>query len=415
MKPIWKAAIVAILLSSMLLVGCGDAYRPVAIPISQPGGDPDFPDFVVAVQQSASNLAGSITVINVSGDTNMGNKPMGVGPVQGAFDGISQIFTANPSDDTVTVTGVTAFTLTTVTLLAGSHPVFVTGRGVNMFAANSGANSDCGSGSVSVISATQLTVTKNICVGSDPVFLLQSADATRLFVLDKTDNNVTVINTQNNTVVTTIPVGTAPIWATLSPDNKFVYVLNQGSHSISTITVADNTALGTAVDTGGTLPNHMVLDSKFNRLYTVNKGSADVSVFDVSVPVPVSLHAPIPVGASPVAITVLADGSRVFVANSGSATLTEINASNFLASPTPLTASTASGATVTWVASSRDGKRVYASFVEPSNLTNGTAVFRTTDNQLATTINATPQNVTCVPSTTTSCPLQRPVYLFGSK
>ena len=75
---------VAAALAWVILTGCGDVYRPVANPVLKPGGDPT----AIHVALVLSNNAGALgigTVVDVSGDTNVGNFPIGRSPVHAAF------------------------------------------------------------------------------------------------------------------------------------------------------------------------------------------------------------------------------------------------------------------------------------------------------------------------------------------
>jgi DNA-binding beta-propeller fold protein YncE len=104
-------------------------------------------------------------------------------------------------------------------------------------------------------------------------------------------------------------------------------------------------------------------------------------------------------------LTVLSDGSAVYVADTGTNFVTRIDGNSFLTQQIPV--SQAAGAKVTWVTSSLAGGRIYATVVEPADLQNGTAIVRTTDNVVVTTIKAPQQDLNCLPSTTVTCPLMR--------
>ncbi|HEX6879688.1 MAG TPA: beta-propeller fold lactonase family protein, partial [Terriglobales bacterium] len=145
------------------------------------------------------------------------------------------------------------------------------------------------------------------------------------------------------------------------------------------------------------------------RLYVSNQASDTVSVFDISTLTPVTMHAPVAVGNSPNSLAVLPDGSAVYVASTGTNSVTLINGNSFLTQQ--IAASDAAGATVTSVGTSVAGSKVYATVVEPTNTKNGTAIIRVTDNVLVTTIGAPQQDLTCKPSSTVTCPLMRPAQV----
>jgi len=415
MKSMWKAVITAVLLCSFFELGCGDAYRPIATPITQPGGDPASTDTVGVIQDAGTGQSGTLTQIDVSGDTNMAEKPIGKGATMGALDATNaNIFVPNTDSDSVTSTtaNTTVFVETTISLLSGSKPSYVTSTksGV-MYVANSGSNSDCPtSGSVGVIDATSLALIKNICVTGTPTFLVQTPNTTQLFALDSSGNTVTIIDTTSSAPNTTAVVGSNPIFATMSPDENYLYVLNQGSNDISVVNIASAAVVAT-LPVGGTGAHSMFYDKRLNRLYIPNTGSNTISVFDLTnSALPTVLIPPVTVGPAPVQVTALLDGSRVYVLNSGNATVTELSAAN-LAAPAlkTITVNSATGATGTSITSSHDSTRVYVATLDPTNTSNGVAIIRTSDDTLVTTI-ASPQfDRAC---TGASCTRMSPTYVF---
>src|SRR4051795_2233375 len=99
MRFICKSGVAAILLVVFISVGCGDAYRPIANPVTQPGGNPQGSDTVYAMNQNAFGL-GSISQINVAGDVVIGNRSVSSDPRFIAFDVTGSIvYTANFASD----------------------------------------------------------------------------------------------------------------------------------------------------------------------------------------------------------------------------------------------------------------------------------------------------------------------------
>src|SRR5437868_3651071 len=89
---------------ALFAAGCGDVYRPVAVPIAGPPGDPQQSHLAFVVSDNAPSNAGSVLHLNVSGDSATFETPLGVGPVHAAFlpPGESRIYLANRDSDTVT-------------------------------------------------------------------------------------------------------------------------------------------------------------------------------------------------------------------------------------------------------------------------------------------------------------------------
>src|SRR5690242_17700384 len=98
------SALLAVLALAVLAVGCGDVFRPVAVPITGPPGDPQPTSFAFVVSQNAPGNAGSALQLNVPGDSAVFSTPVGLGPVHAAFlpPGQTRIFVANRDDDSVT-------------------------------------------------------------------------------------------------------------------------------------------------------------------------------------------------------------------------------------------------------------------------------------------------------------------------
>src|SRR3954470_11534900 len=90
-----------IAISLLVELGCGDQYRPVANPIVSPGGQPQHAHFAWVLNTNP-NGDGSVTEIDVSGDTALAVNSMGVGTSAEAFPTNSlSLFVANAGDDTV--------------------------------------------------------------------------------------------------------------------------------------------------------------------------------------------------------------------------------------------------------------------------------------------------------------------------
>ncbi len=417
MHLFWLKARVAALVTLMLLcVGCNDVYRPIVTPIPLPGGDPGSTDYVAVLSKNPSGAQDMVTFINVSGDTNVGNRIVGPGASWISWDGNKgAVFVPNTTQSTVNEVAVSSSVVSTASLFPGSQPMFSFSRNsVSSYVINKGTNTDCpSSGSVGVLLTSNNSLQSNICVGPSPVFLTQTFDGLRLIVLDNSLNEAWIINVATNLIEAKLPVGSNPVYALVSGDNTTAYVLNQGSNDITVLDIPNLVVKTASVPTNGSGPTYMAMDVKRTRIYVSNQASDSVSVFDISHLTPVLLHAPVNVGAglSPKAIAIISDGSAVYVANTGGNSVTRIDASSYLTQQ--IAVSPAAGALVTWVAASINGQKVYATVVDPSDAQNGTAIIRTSDNLLVTTIPAPKQDLNCVSSSTVNCPLQRPSQVVG--
>jgi YVTN family beta-propeller protein len=331
------------LVCALLLVGCGNEFRPVAIPIIPPGGTPQAQKQAVVLSDATSSgtaIPGSATNINVSGDTLFAVRTTGTNPVHaGLVANQARVLIAN-QDNTLstylTFATLTLGTTTTITLPAGSDPRFVHSREAsNAYVALHGADPACGgaNGSVGVISLTSLTLSRTICVGAGPIVgtgpiaLAELPSTAKLYVANELSDNVTVINTADGSIAASIAVGTGPSWIDVSADGAFVYVANGGSNNVSVIDTASDT-LRQNVQAGAG-PSFLRFDPSRKRVYVTNSGAGanSITVIDAD-PASTTFLNPtdVPVGVTPVSVTALANNTKVYVANSGSNTVSVIDA-----------------------------------------------------------------------------------------
>lgn len=281
MNVIRKAACAAALIAATLIeLGCGDVYRPISTPLPVTSGNPSGPETEVVLNlcpngsvctDNTGAPSGSVlTDINVSGDTNAGNKPLyntvasPVGPAPGslaspmAFNATrTAVLTANTVTDSVTQTTLGTSTAgfaantTTISLPTGSAPIGISfeyfgSTYTQDYVVNSGlGTANCpGTGSVSAILQATDQLAATVCVGATPVYAWIYYDQSKVFVLDYSEGRVYVVNATTYQVTNTIPVGSGPFKATQSNNGRYVYVLN----SAGTISIIDGLA-ETVVDT----------------------------------------------------------------------------------------------------------------------------------------------------------------------
>lgn len=420
-----KAGLVLAIIVVLLTVGCNETFRPIANPIPLPGGDPGSTDYVAVLSKNPSGARDIVTFINVSGDTNSGNRQVGPGAVYASWDASkAQVLTAN-SIDTVTAASYSSVSVPTASLKQGSSPVFITARiSGTAYVINQGTNDDCPlSPSLGAISTSVISLVQNICLrdGSGsavhPVAVAQTPNGSKLIVLDDTLNQAFVVNVGSSTVEARLNVGSGPVAAYITSDSRIAYVLNRDSNDISLVDLSADTVYASTIATGGIGPVAMTGDPILNRLYVVNRGSNSLSVFDVSnQAAPAMLHAPVGVGPAPSGVAVLGDGSAAYVANTGANYITRIDANSY--GRKDIVVNTAPGATVVSVSTPVAAGKVYAATVDPTDSSNGTAIVRASDNTLVTTIPAPQQDLNCAPAAgppAVTCPLARPAQLLSRK
>src|SRR5437868_10248207 len=319
-----KAAIAATVSLLVFGAGCGDTFRPIVLPVIQPGGDPQSNRNAIVLSNAGPTTVGATTHINVSGDSNVGQVSVGANPVYEALINGSSVFVANAGESTLT-----AYTALlpnagqpiTITLPASSAPNYVfASSAATLWVSLPGASS------VGLVNLSNDVFIGAIVVGNNPVAITGTPDGSKIYVANQGDGTVSVISTLTNLVTSTVPVGASPVAMTITADGKTVYVANSGSGTVSAINTGTDTATSLAV---GTTPSSVVFDPNLLRVYVANTGSNTVSVINAdSLSAGFNTVANVAVGASPKAVAALPDGSRAYVANSAAGTVSVINTLN---------------------------------------------------------------------------------------
>lgn len=367
MRGLAAAAIAA---SFMAVTGCGNTYRPVlaTIGVIGPAGQPL--KYAVAVSTPGPNSNGLMTMVDFSGDTVLVTATMGVNPYFLQLDTSGNYGYTLNTDKTVTSFNINpqliSSQVTESTLPTGTNPVSLFSTASATYVSDQGVQATDqmignppalqqqlpvpsgytpiyvvgGKNSTRIYSLAQSTsggpgiaqavetsagnaISSTIPVGRAPVYGVMSVDNRRAFIMNQGDNTVSVINTQTNgldTKISSIPVGTQPLWADVAPGLDELVVLNHGtgttpgSVSIVSIPLCSSTALPTNPNCD---PNNPVDAATFGQVV-----------------------ATVPVGINPIMVSVLADYTRAYVANTGDPNLP--CASDGIAVPGKLTSCTIS-------------------------------------------------------------------------
>ncbi len=189
-----------------------------------------------------------------------------------------------------------------------ANPVYVVGSNNAPRAYAISQGTPGGNGSISAIETLNNTISTTLPVGKGPVYGVMTADGKRAFILNKADGTVSVVNAQTNqldTPVTTIPVGVAPIWADFAPTISELVVANAGDGtSPGSVSIINIPLCSTAA-----LPTNPNCDAT-NPIDAVGFGQVLANV---------------PVGHSPIMVTVLQDGTKAYVANYADSTVSVVN------------------------------------------------------------------------------------------
>lgn len=116
-----------------------------------------------------------------------------------------------------------------------------------------------------------------------------------------------------------IPVQSDPLGMAIYGD--FLYVANHDSDTVSVINRADNTVVKTI--NVGNAPVDIAVNTGGTRVYVTNEGSNTVTVIDTTNDFKIA--ATITVGAQPTAVAVRPDGKRVYVTNTGGRSVSVID------------------------------------------------------------------------------------------
>ena len=343
--------------------GCGNTYRPVVAAINPvgPAGQPT--KYAVAISQPTPTGPGLVTFVDFAGDSILNTTAIGVAPYYLALDATTATLAAGTGyslngDGTINSFALSPGTLLSNSVLSSSllpstplpNSIFIPGTNIYVtepgrslvaqlstasFAVTGGAAGPAlrqelpvttnpiyivgvpsaprvysisqGNGvaagqaaAIENLSTGLPTISNTINVGVNPVYGVMSADTRRVFIMNRGSNTVSVINSQTNALdstTPTVPVGVAPLWGDIITTRNEVAVLNAGNGTVPGSVTLINTPLCNAV----ALDSNPACDPA-NPIDAANFGQ---------------VLATISVGLSPVVLSVLSDGTKAYVANSG--------------------------------------------------------------------------------------------------
>lgn len=148
----------------------------------------------------------------------------------------------------------------------------------------------------------------------------QAAGLGRAYVTDPFGSTVTVVNTSTFQVVTVIPVGYVAMDATLSPDERVLYVTSETA--IYVISTATNTVT-TTIPVGNS-PSGVAFTPDGTRAYVANTLSATVSVINTATNTVVATI-PLVQESAPKEVAVSPNGTRAYVVNTRAGTVSVID------------------------------------------------------------------------------------------
>ncbi|MGA8736139.1 MAG: YncE family protein [Terriglobales bacterium] len=372
-----RAAVVLVL--TVLWMGCGETYRPVATPIPPLPPSPGFSHLAVVISGNGSSHPGASTSIDVSGDTAVSQSIVGLAPVQATLvrNGTS-VYVVNSGDDTVSAfSPFSAVPVTTISLPTGSGPTFAaTTEGATVYIANSGSNTVLAIDTISNVIEVPLS---GIPVGVNPVALAETPNQQYLYSANQgtggSGGSVTGIDPVDRTVNPPIANATwiSPVSVLARSDSDRVYVLDQGSGLVSAVDTAANAVVNSV--SVGVGANFMLYDPTRNRLYVANPAKNTVTYLDASSDALSGVVIPV---ANPVSVATLPDGSRAYVSSasvSGGNVTSAVTVINALTGSVKSTIRVATAAKVCTsnpselsMAASADSTRVYMGNCDAGNV-----------------------------------------------
>lgn len=321
----------AVVLFALILIcaSCENTYRPIAIPVPIAGGNPAALHYAMVINSNtgqpqdpgdptgnppvAPGPAPSVTMIDVSGDTNVGNHQVGLNPVHAVISpSFGVVYVVNQGDNTLSVfsplAGVGA-TVETIPLLENnsepnSGASFVAASSSYAFVVETALNR------VVVINGGNLEALAFVPVGVTPVAATCTSDGRKAYVSNQGSDTVSVISTKDNTNTANIPVGSSPGPMTISADNNYVFVGNEGDGTVSVIDTNSDSVVNTL--TVGTDPTELVWDNSLQRVYVVDTASASITIIDAHL-FPQTVSRTVATSATPVAVAPLDAGTKFYV------------------------------------------------------------------------------------------------------
>ncbi|WP_245813674.1 RICIN domain-containing protein [Rhodococcus marinonascens] len=132
------------------------------------------------------------------------------------------------------------------------------------------------------------TVTDTVPVGRFPEAVAITPDGSRAYTPNNNDDTVSVIDTGTDMVTATVPVGSFPIGVAITPDGSLGYVTNSSDSTVSVIDTGTNTVIetvpigdGPSGDTTSEGPIGLAITPDGSRAYVSNFVSGTVSVIAI--------------------------------------------------------------------------------------------------------------------------------------
>jgi YVTN family beta-propeller protein len=212
----------------------------------------------------------------------------------------------------------------------GQNPTAVLASPTNneIYVVNSGASA--GQGSLSIIDAEKNSVAATIALHRQPISIDLSAAGTLAYVANSGSNSISILDLKARREIAQIGVGEEPVAARLSPDGRTLVVANRGGNSVSIIDAVARSVRSVFSGCPGASDIAILPDS--SKVFVACSGGHQVMTIALagakaSPGLPDRLESLLDVGRGPVQLAMKPDGGEVFVSNSLSDSISEVDTS----------------------------------------------------------------------------------------
>jgi len=302
----------------VVLMSCGDTYRPIVTPVTQPTGDPQATHYALVINANNgqptdlnTGIGPSASQFDVSGDTNIGNRRVGLKPVYAVLTSSFEAFIVNQGDNSVSLFTVlqTNPTISTVFLENNANATYVDAVGTTAVVSETALNR------VAVVDANLAAVKFYLNVGPSPGASVVTPNQNKAYVANTGDGSITAISLVDNAVQgSPIFVGGVPVSLAAQNTSTYVFAVNSSGGALSVIDTSSNQEVQRF--SGLSNPTKVVWDSSLQRVYVLNSGSNTVNIYNGAAPA-IQLLRTVPLSGSPIGIAVLDNGSKFYVLYGG--------------------------------------------------------------------------------------------------
>jgi YVTN family beta-propeller protein len=189
-----------------------------------------------------------------------------------------------------------------------------------VFTSNNGL---AASGDASRIDVSGDTNVGSLQVGLGPVHGAILPNDSEIYIANSGDDSVTAFTSTGTSTFISLPAGAVPIFLGTTEISN-IYAADSGNGTVAAINTATNVAtiIPLAVNSASFRPVALAETPAGDKVYVANQGNNSVSVITTSDRL---AHIPIPVGMSPVWVSMRSDGRRAYVLSSGSSTISTLD------------------------------------------------------------------------------------------